>query len=253
LGKLTYFIDLRGVGLADKDVTWLHAMPVGTFKHPVYGELSFTSERLQTFADNIKNKVRKIDLDIDFDHKQDIAKGSQAAGWIKDADVKDDGLWIGVAFTDDAKAEVNAGKWRYLSPEFLDEWTDEASGTVHKDVMLGAALTNRPFLKDLLPIAASEDYIESFHPKGAELHDGYFKRNDRVRQVSGSKVGVITEIGGRAYGITWDGEKTVDRWVVDGELAPETPGKGEMFYSEDEFALAVATAILTRRGAKSGV
>jgi hypothetical protein len=251
LANLSYFIELRGVELAEKDLTWLHAMPVGTYDHPVYGELSFSSERLARFADNVKNKVRKIDLDIDFDHKQDIAKGSQAAGWIKDADVKDDGLWIGAQFTDDAKAEVKAGKWKYLSPEFQDEWTD-AQGNKYQDVLLGAGLTNRPFLKDLLPIAASEDYVEQLRPDSPKLHDGYFKRNDRVRQVSGSKVGKIEEIGGRAYGILWDGEKTVDRWVVDGDLAPETPGKGEMFYSE--LAAMIATALITRKkGASSGV
>jgi hypothetical protein len=252
LGKLSYFIELNRVQLAENDLTWLHAMPVGTCNHPVYGELSFTPERLARFADNVKNKVRRIDLDIDYDHKQDSAKGNKAAGWVKDADLKDDGLWIGVQFTDTAKSEIEAGEWKYLSPEFKDEWEDE-HGNVHKDVLFGAGLTNRPYLKDLLPIAASEDYIESLRPNGAQLHDGYFKRNDRVRQVNGSKVGTITEIGGRAYGVTWDGSKDVDRWIVDGDLAPETPGKGEMFYSELEQGILRIAEAIKLRGEKSGV
>lgn len=252
MANLSYFIDLRGVELSDKDLTWLHAMPIGTYDHPVYGELSFTSERLGRFADNVKNGVRQIDLDIDFDHKQDVAKGSQAAGWIKDADVKDDGLWIGVTFTDDAQAEIKAGKWKYLSPEFQDTWKD-AKGNSHQDVLFGAGLTNRPYLKDLLPIAASEGYIEQLRPDGPKLHDGYFKVGDRVRSVEGSKTGKISEVGGRAYGIAWDGSKDIERWVVDGDLAPESPGKGEMFYSEN-LSLAIVTALLLRgkRGAKSG-
>ena len=253
MANLSYFIDLRGVSLSEKDLTWLHAMPVGTYDHPVYGELSFTSERLQRFADNVKNRIRKIDLDIDYDHKQDSSKGSKAAGWIKDAEVRNDGLWIGVTFTERAKEEIDAGEWKYLSPEFQDHWTD-ASGTKYDDVLLGAGLTNRPFLKDLLPIAASEEYVDQLRPNNPKLHDGYFKRNDRVRQVNGSKVGSITEIGGRAYGVTWDGEKDVDRWIVDGDLAPETPGKGEMFYSELENVLSKALSLVAKKkGAESGV
>lgn len=164
MAELNYFIDLHGVELDESNLTWLHAMPLGTKLHPEYGKLQFTSDRLERYAANVKNRVRKIDLDIDYSHKGDPAKGHKAAGWVKDAEVRDDGLWIGVQFTDAARAEVAAGEWRYLSPEFKDEWAD-ADGVIHQDVLFGAALTNRPFLKDLLPIAASEDYpIEKLRP-----------------------------------------------------------------------------------------
>lgn len=256
MANLSYFIDLRGVNLSEDDLTWLHAMPVGTYDHPVYGELTFTSERIERFADNVKNNVRQIELDLDYNHKQDASKGAKAAGWIKDAEARGDGLWIGVSFTDAAKAEIRAGEWKYLSPEFQDTWTD-AKGNTYKDVLLGAGLTNRPFLKDLLPIAASDDYVEQLHNDVADpkqLHDGYFKVGDRVRQVNGSKVGKISERGGQAYGITWDGSTDVERWVVDGDLAPESPSKGEMFYSELENIFAKALSlVVNKKGAKSGV
>ena len=173
MAELNYFIDLHGVELDESNLTWLHAMPLGTKLHPEYGKLQFTSDRLERYAANVKNRVRKIDLDIDYSHKGDPAKGHKAAGWVKDAEVRGDGLWIGVQFTDAAKAEVAAGEWRYLSPEFKDEWAD-ADGVTHKDVLFGAALTNRPFLKDLLPIAASEDYpIESLRPDPPNEEERY--------------------------------------------------------------------------------
>lgn len=255
MAKLSYFIDLHGVELADKGLTWLHTFPVGTYQHPVYGELELTSERLQNFVDSVKNKTRKIDLDVDYDHKADVAKGSKAAGWIRDAELREDGMWIGVELTANAKKEVEDGEWRYLSPNFDWEWTDD-TGVTHKDVLFGAALTNRPFLKDLLPIAASEDYIETLRPKSPKLHDGYFKVGDRVKVVgeghaASHTVGTIKEIGGRAYGVMFDGAKEVHHWYADGELAPENPVKGEMFYSE--LASMIATAIISKRGAGSGV
>jgi hypothetical protein len=164
MASLIYVLDISGDTLAEKGLTWLHTMPIGKKEHPVYGMLDFTKKRLQRFADNVKNRVRKIDLDVDYAHKKDLAKGEKAAGWIRDAEVRDDGLWIGVEFTDTAKKEIKAGEWKYLSPEFYDEWTD-ADGNSFKDVLFGAALTNRPFLKDLLPVAASETYVESFKPE----------------------------------------------------------------------------------------
>lgn len=164
MGQLIYALDLSGDMLADDGLTWLHTMPIGEKTHPVYGKLNFSKSRLQRFADNIKKNVRKIALDVDYNHKQDPSKGAKAAGWIKDAEVREDGLWVGVQFNDTAKQEIKAGEWKYFSPEFVDEWTD-ADGNTFKDVLLGAALTNRPFLKDLMPIAASESYVDSFRPE----------------------------------------------------------------------------------------
>ena len=195
MANLSYFIDLHGVELSDKDLTWLHAMPLGTKLHPVYGKLQFTSDRLERYAANVKNRVRKIDLDIDYSHKEDPSKGHKAAGWIKDAEVRGDGLWVGVQFTDPARQEIEAGEWRYLSPEFKDVWED-ADGTKHQDVLFGAGLTNRPFLKDLLPIAASEDYpIDDLRPgeKGeqlSELESVLVKALALVVEKRGAKSGV---------------------------------------------------------------
>jgi phage I-like protein len=149
-------VDLDGVRRADgQAAVWLQAFPLGTYRHPAHGDLVFTVDRLERFADNIRRRVRGIDLDVDYEHKTDPAKGKRAAGWITDAEVRPDGLWIAVWFTAEAWREVRAGHWRYLSPEYQLEWTD-AMGNTWRDVLFGVALTNRPFLKDLAPVAAGE-------------------------------------------------------------------------------------------------
>ena len=144
---------------------WLHAVPLGEFHHPVYGRLVFTRERLQRFADNIRRRIRGIDLAIDYEHGQDLAKGRRAAGWIVGAEVRADGLWLLARFTDEARREIHAGHWRYLSPDYQDEWTD-ARGQRWRDVLFGAALTNRPFLKELAPIAPSGERGGVYLPPG---------------------------------------------------------------------------------------
>jgi Mu-like prophage I protein len=61
-----------------------------------------------------------------------------------------------VDWTEEGASLVKSGKYRYFSPEFMFQWKDPANGTEHKDVLLGGALTNRPFLKDMEPVAFSE-------------------------------------------------------------------------------------------------
>lgn len=130
----------------------LNALRVGKYLHPVYGEEEITLERLQRFADNVNKRVRGIDLDIDYDHK---AMDGKAAGWVKTAEVRDDQLFVTVEWTEAAQKAIKDKEYRYFSPEYMDEWTD-SDGNVHQDVLFGGGLTNRPYMKDLMPLNFSE-------------------------------------------------------------------------------------------------
>lgn len=135
-----------------KDSNWVHALPLGTYKHPVYGTIDITADRIKNFADGVKAKVRGIDPSINYNHNNvDVA-----AGWVKDAEARTDGLWLFVEWVKDAAQAIKDKKWRYFSSEFEDEWTD-STGKKHKDVILGGALTNRPFMKNLVPVNLSEE------------------------------------------------------------------------------------------------
>ncbi len=159
-----YYVDLSGVAF-DEMTSWLHAMPFGTFQHSTYGELNFDTGKVKGFADSVKNKVRGIDLDVDYDHK---AKTHEAAGWVKDADVRSDGLWLLVDWTKEAAQKIKDKKYKYFSPEFHDEWTD-AQGKMHQNVLFGGGLTNRPFLKNLVPVNLSElSFVEPSQEEGMD-------------------------------------------------------------------------------------
>lgn len=138
---------------AGVESSWVHALNIGDYKHPVYGDIKISAERAKAFADNVKNKVRgTVEPSINYVHNNE----SVAAGWVKNADARADGLWLFVEWVKDAAQAIKDKKWRYFSSEFEDEWTDP-QGVKHKDVILGGALTNRPFMKDLLPINLSEE------------------------------------------------------------------------------------------------
>lgn len=158
---MLYWVDLEGIELSETDApVWLQALPLNKYEHPIHGTIDVTPERVQRFADNVNNKVRGQDLDIDYDHK---ARSGEAAGWVtsaqarlNEADPKNNGLWIAVNFTKDAATKLKNKAYRYFSADFLNQWTHPASKQQFNDVLCGGALTNRPFLKDILPINLSE-------------------------------------------------------------------------------------------------
>jgi len=150
-----FYVDLSGQTLSEGDSTWIELMKVGEYDHPVYGKINFTPQKLQEFADNVAANVRGVDLAIDYDHSSVKTGNSEAAGWIKQVKFEGGVLKGLVEFTKTAAEKIRSKAFRYFSPEFVDKWIDPA-GQEHKNVLFGGGLTNRPFLKNLLPINLSE-------------------------------------------------------------------------------------------------
>jgi hypothetical protein len=158
MGKdLLYLVDLNTIQLDEHDSTsssWVHGLPLGEYTHPVFGKLNITMDKIKRFADNIKSKVRGIDPSINYNHNNEDV----AAGWVKDAEARDTGLWIFVEWTKNAVDRLKNKEYRYLSAEYHDTW-EAPTGQKFQDVLFGAALTNRPFMKNLVPINLSENSV----------------------------------------------------------------------------------------------
>ena len=240
--KFTYCSEVMPIE-QDTNLQWVHALSIGEYKHPTYGELKFTSDRIRRFVDSVKNKVRGIDPDIDYDHKRDVAKGMSAAGWVRDAEERENGLWLLVEWTKKAAQAIKDREYRYFSTEFVDEWED-SKGAKFKDVVFGGSLTNRPFLKDLEPVNLSElaDSTKENIMELAELARILGLSEDASEDDVKAK---LSELAGSAtldlskLSVTEsDGKLTVTHPDVDGEfvhaMTPPAPPKEE----EDEKELA---------------
>jgi phage I-like protein len=174
-----YWVDLTGMKFDDQspDTSWIQIMTLGTYNHPWYGKVKFSEQRLQRFADNVNTNVVGKQLDIDYDHKMSTG---EAAGWIQEVEYRSgQGLFAEVKWTPSAKQKIQEGAYRYFSPEFADQWKHPKTNKTFKDVLFGGGITNRPFLKDILPINMSETF-------GDEVFESYKK--NQIRQGGGKKM-----------------------------------------------------------------
>jgi len=155
--SLSYLVNLSDVKL-ENNSTWIHALPFGQYKHPIFGVIDASLQKINGLAESVKKKIRGIDPSINLNHDNNSPDG--AAAWVKDSQVRSDGLWLFVEFVKDAAEKVKEKKFKYFSIEFADEWEDP-EGNKFKDVVVGGALTNRPFMKNLVPINLAESVIEN--------------------------------------------------------------------------------------------
>jgi hypothetical protein len=131
----------------------IQVMKTGSFDHPKSGHFEITAADLQMFKDNFDNNIRGQQLPIDVDHS------GGAVGWYRALSVEGSGpdsrLMAIPDWNADGEKAVGGGVYKYFSPEFLRQWRDE-QGVTHKNVLIGGAITNYPFLKNMEPIALSE-------------------------------------------------------------------------------------------------
>lgn len=126
---------------------------VGTFNHN--GQtVEVTKKMLKKMIVNFDENVRGIDLMLDWSHKSDEG----AAAWFESLQLGDDGkqLWGTVSWTNKGEETVRDKDFRYISSDFHPNYIDNESGKEFGPTLFGAALTNRPVIKDMAPTMLDE-------------------------------------------------------------------------------------------------
>jgi phage I-like protein len=126
----------------------------GTFHHPQYGKFEITEEILRSFKKNFDDKVRGIDIAVDYKH----ASEDVAAAWFRALELteNDTELWADVDWTPNGEKVVSEREFRYVSADFAFAYKDNETLKEFGPVLLGAGLTNRPVVKNMKPVAAHE-------------------------------------------------------------------------------------------------
>lgn len=137
---------------------WVMLLPKGSFSgRDGRGPWDAGDEaNLRAVVNATLKRAGSTELVIDYDHQTvfsavpGVGGRAPAAGWIKEFDVRADGLWGRVEWTDTAAQAIRAGEYRYLSPVYQFH---KSGKVIH---LLSAGLTNVPNL-DLAAVAASAD------------------------------------------------------------------------------------------------
>ena len=96
---------------------WVQLLPAGRFQGR--DGRSFALDNPQAV---LAETAKRGDLPIDYEHQMDDpaarpASGEvRAAGWIKQIEVRADGIWGLVDWTETARNMIQAREYRYLSP-----------------------------------------------------------------------------------------------------------------------------------------
>lgn len=161
----------------------IQLLRVGDFKYSDQEKLEITKEMLDSFKKNFDDKVRGYNdgkLPIDYFHDSDKI----AAGWISDLEIKNEGteLWAEVEWTKSATSKIEDRELRYVSVEFHTDYQDNESGKKFGPTLFGAGLTNRPFVKSMKAIAASEKTILNSNGGTMNLEEAKKKIEDLEKE-----------------------------------------------------------------------
>lgn len=138
----------------------IHVAPLGKWDHPVYGEFEVTRDTVREFVQNFNDGIRKPKLPITAGH--DSFEEHKAIGWMIELQEGVNGLYAKVEWTPDGQDLLLKGSFKYFSPEWFTTYTDPANGKEYGHVLIGGALTNKPFFRELENIVAfSEHFIYS--------------------------------------------------------------------------------------------
>lgn len=131
----------------------IQVLKQGEWDHPFYGKIVIDKRVLNEFKANFDRGLRK-GIPINAGH--DFGKETEAIGWMKKVTIKKGGLWATVEWTPKGKELLGDKSFKFFSPEFYRIYEDPETQEVYANVLVGGALTNKPYFKGLKAIVTSE-------------------------------------------------------------------------------------------------
>lgn len=122
---------------------------LGKYQDKRYGNFQITREDYDGWQRNLSKSFNGR-VPIDIDHAPEKGRGTEAAAWITNLDLDGDKVLADVEWTPLGERAVKERRYLYISPTFVQDWKDE-TGAKSGRALIGAALTNRPFLRKDMP------------------------------------------------------------------------------------------------------
>ena len=144
--------------LEDKTIITIDIFREGAWTHPRYGLIEGNQKLFNDLITNWKANV--IGRDVIFDKNHHPEDGG--TGIVKDLFIEADKLKAKVELTNFGADLIKNKGFRYFSPEYTSKYTNKETNKEIQNVLIGGALTIRPFLTNLAPIVLSEQFSDSF-------------------------------------------------------------------------------------------
>jgi len=144
--------DIEGEGF------WHNVLPVRKFYDPRYGEINITKTIIKQMEKNFNNGIPHYKPSLYLSHKD-----RKAYGEVTKLEVRKDGLYAFIVPDDEAKELIKKKRYKYMSAEFLENYSNKDTGDDVGAVFLGVALTNEPAHPSMIPIKVFSD---SFNHEG---------------------------------------------------------------------------------------
>ncbi len=141
---------------AEPPSSWVQLAKQGKFRHPRFGRFEVTENVYATWQRNFA-EVSGGELPMDFDHTPERGGPTGACGWIKALEVRGKELWAKVEWNWEGALAIKQRRYRYISPTFARAFVSDDE-TKRGPALLGAALTNRPFLERMAVVSLSADF-----------------------------------------------------------------------------------------------
>ena len=146
--KASEYFDSESVR-EERTVSEIPIFPVGSFKqhHDMPDGFEITPETIQGFVDTFDSGVVGSELPVYPGHG-DGYSDRKAVGWVKSLINRGDkGLWGVVEWTQEGLGLIREKAFKYISPEWLFEYTDPRTGEAYKNVLFAPALVNEPYFQ----------------------------------------------------------------------------------------------------------
>lgn len=131
----------------------------GKWKHPEYGEFAITNKDLSEIESNF-GTIRESLPPINYEHGEGVDASVGAAGWVQKV-WREDGKLLGeVYWTKEGWNKIQTGAFKYISPEIRFHYKDKENGKDQGTVLIGAALTTKPWIEDLAIVLSENVFLE---------------------------------------------------------------------------------------------
>lgn len=181
---LVTLADLPDLAAGKNRTTIVVARLDDRLRDPRYGAFKITQDDVDGWTRNVTETFGGR-VAIDYDHSSDRGGGTRAAAWI--TGLHQDGKLVtaDVEFTPRGAKSIRNGDYRYISPTFVANYTDE-HGEKHGKALIGAALTNRPVLRKGMPcLSLSRDEFDGVAtPKRKKTMNKKTKQKMRARKTT---------------------------------------------------------------------